>query len=176
MRPHTLQQAQGPSRYTAWKMSLCKGILYESNPRMPIPPRATPGNLTRSKSRVGGNLTFVQVPVPRAIELWKKRRNTLSIPVICININRDSSVKDCFQFYFVTTWVHWSIENKNKYWRYSTPWTGEVSFIMYYTSSKGLHRDSQLERPLLEFFLAAWSSYKQTWQEGQKYYYFYEQS
>ena len=78
-------------------------IMYESNPRMPIPP----GHLTRIKSRVGGNLTFVQVPVPRAFDTMKKWRNTLCIPiqVICININRDSSVKDCFQFYFVSTRV-----------------------------------------------------------------------
>ena len=43
-------------------------IMYESNPRMPIPP----GHLTRIKSRVGGNLTFVQVPVPRAFDTMKK--------------------------------------------------------------------------------------------------------
>ena len=42
--------------------SIC--IMYESNPRVPIPPWATPGDLTQIKSRVGGNLTFVQVPVP----------------------------------------------------------------------------------------------------------------
>ena len=66
-------------------------------------PRATPGHLTQIKSRVGGNLTFVQVPVPRAFDTMKKRRDTLCIPIIRININRDSSVKGCFQFYFVTT-------------------------------------------------------------------------
>ena len=63
--------------------------MYESNPRVPISPRATPRDLTRIKSRVGGNLTFVQVPVPRAFDTIKKRRNTLCIPIIYININRE---------------------------------------------------------------------------------------
>ena len=52
---------------------------------------------------------------PGHLTPWKKRRNTLCIPIIWININRDNSVKGCFQFYFVTTWAQWSIENKNKY-------------------------------------------------------------
>ena len=51
--------------------------MYESNPRVPIPPWATPGDLTRIKFRVGGNLTFVQVPVPRAFDTGEKRRSYL---------------------------------------------------------------------------------------------------
>ena len=50
---------------------------------------------------------------PGHLTPWKKRRKTLCIPKICININRDRSVKDCFKFYFVTTWAQWSIEIKD---------------------------------------------------------------
>ena len=66
--------------------------MYESNPRVPIPPwqplgiwhDLSPGwewiwHLFRS--RYPGHLTP-----------WKKRRNTLCIPIICININRDSLI------------------------------------------------------------------------------------
>ena len=80
--------------------------------RVPIPPQAIDTNQIPggqefdicSGSRYPGHLTP-----------WKKRRNTLCIPIICININQDSSVKGCFQFYFVTTWAQLSIENKKKY-------------------------------------------------------------
>ena len=51
-------------------------LMYESNPRVPIPP----GHLTRIKSRVGGNLTFVQVPVPRAFDTMKKTSQHLVYP------------------------------------------------------------------------------------------------
>ena len=51
--------------------------MYESNPRVPI---TSPGNLTRIKSRVGGNLTFIQVPVPRAFDTMKKTSQYLVYP------------------------------------------------------------------------------------------------
>ena len=57
--------------------------MYESNPEVPIPPphpRATLGHLTRIKSWVGGNLTFVQVPVPRAFDTMKKTSQHLVYP------------------------------------------------------------------------------------------------
>ena len=44
------------------------------------PPRATPGHLTRIKSRLGGNLTFVQVPVLRAFDTMKKTSQHLVYP------------------------------------------------------------------------------------------------
>ena len=43
-------------------------------------PRATPGHLTRIKSWVGGNLTFVQVPLPRAFDTMKKTSQHLVYP------------------------------------------------------------------------------------------------
>ena len=58
-------------------------VMYKSNPRVPIPPPpswATPGHLTRIKSRVGGNLTFVQVPVPRGFDTMKKTSQHLVYP------------------------------------------------------------------------------------------------
>ena len=54
-------------------------LMYESNPRVPIPP-ATPGHLTRIKSRVGGNLAFVQVPVARVFDTMKKMSQHLVYP------------------------------------------------------------------------------------------------
>ena len=57
--------------------------MYESNPRVPIPPpplRATPGHLTRIKSRVGGNLTSAQVPVPRVFDTMKNTSQHLVYP------------------------------------------------------------------------------------------------
>ena len=57
-------------------------LMYESNPRVPIPPPppATPGHLTRIKPWVGGNLTFVQVPVPQAFDTMKKTSQHLVYP------------------------------------------------------------------------------------------------
>ena len=55
-------------------------VMYESNPGMPIPPRAIPGHLARTKSRVGRNLTFVQVPVPRAFDTMNKTSQHLVYP------------------------------------------------------------------------------------------------
>ena len=46
----------------------------------PSPPPATPEYLTRTKSRMGGNLTFVQVPVPRAFDTMKKTSQHLVYP------------------------------------------------------------------------------------------------
>ena len=90
-------------------------IMYESNPRVPIPPGQTPGIWHESSPGWAGIWHLFRSRYPGHLTPWKKRRNVLCIPIICININRDSSVKGCFQFYFVTTWAQWSIENKNKY-------------------------------------------------------------
>ena len=91
-------------------------LMYESNPRMPIPPPVQPPGIWHELSPGGKEFDICSGSgTPGHLTPWKKRRNTLCIPRICININRDSSVKDCFQFYFVTTRVQWSIENKNKY-------------------------------------------------------------
>ena len=63
-------------------------FMYESNPRMPIPP----GHLTRIKYRVGGNLTFVQVPVPRAFDTMKKTSQDLVYPN---NLHQYQSRQQC---------------------------------------------------------------------------------
>ena len=75
-------------------------ILYESNPRKPIPPppRATPGHLTRIKSRVGGNLTFVQVPVPQAFDSMKKTSQHLAYPN---NMHQYHSRQQCKGFFSI---------------------------------------------------------------------------
>ena len=56
------------------------------------PPPATPGHLTRIKSRVGGNLTFVQVPVPRAFDTMKKNSQHFVYPN---NIHQYQSRQQC---------------------------------------------------------------------------------
>ena len=74
-------------------------ILYESNPRKPTPhPLATPGHLTRIKSRVGGNLTFVQVPVPQAFDSMKKTSQHLVYPN---NMHQYHSRQQCKGFFSI---------------------------------------------------------------------------
>ena len=46
----------------------------------PPPPQATPGHLTRIKTRVGGNLTFVQVQVPQEFDTMKNTSQHLVYP------------------------------------------------------------------------------------------------
>ena len=67
-------------------------IMYESNPRVPLVSPATPGHLTRIKSRVGGNLSFVQVPVPRAFDTMKKTSQHLVYPN---NMHQYQSSQQC---------------------------------------------------------------------------------
>ena len=80
--------------------------MYESNPRVPIPLWATPGDLTRIKSWVGGNLTFVQVPVPRAFDTRKKRRSYLkkSYKVDSV-VHTDVTVGTRHIFRFASDWL-----------------------------------------------------------------------
>ena len=90
-------------------------FMCESNPRVPIPPGQPPGIWHELSPGWKGIWHLFKSQYPGHLTPWKKRRNILCIPIVCININRESSVKDCFQFYFVTTWVQWSIKSKNKY-------------------------------------------------------------
>ena len=71
----------------------------------PPPPGQPPGIWHELSPRWAGIWHLFRSRYPGHLAPWKKHCNTLCIPIICINSNRDSSVKGCFQFYFVTTWV-----------------------------------------------------------------------
>ena len=64
------------------------------------PPRATPGHLTRVKSRVGGNLTFVQVPAPRAFDTMKKTPQHLVYPNNMHQYQSRQQCKGLFSIFF----------------------------------------------------------------------------
>ena len=88
-----------------------KRIMYESNPRMTIPPPATPGHLTRIKSRVGGNLTFVQVLVPRAFDTMKKNSQHFVYPN---NMHQYQSRQQCKGLFSILFCNHVSSVNYRK--------------------------------------------------------------
>ena len=135
--------------------------MYESNPRMPIPlPRATPGDLTRIKSRVGGNLTFVQVPVPRAFDTMKETSQHLVYPNNMHQYHSRQQCKGLFSILFCNHVSSVKYRKQEQILKILDTMNRRSQFYnVLNTSSKGLHRDSQLERPLLKFFLVA-SSYK----------------
>ena len=78
------------------------GVKYKS----PHPPWATPGDLKRIKSRVGGNLAFVQFPVPRAFDTGKKRRSYFkkSYKVDSV-VHTDVTVGTRHIFRFASDWL-----------------------------------------------------------------------
>ena len=145
--------------------------MYESNPRVLIPP--PPGNpryLTRIKSWVGGNLTFVQVPVPRTFDTMKEMSQHLVYPNNMHQYQLRQPCKGLFSILFCNHVSSVKYRKQEQILKILDTMNRRSQFynVLKY-QWQGLHRDSQLERPVLEFFLAAWSSYKQTWQEGQKY-------
>ena len=90
---------------TAFHFPLQLNFMYESNPRVPIPPQATPRHLTRIKSRVGRNLTFVQVPVPQAFDTMKKTSQHLVYPN---NMHQYQSRQQCKGFFSILFCNHMS--------------------------------------------------------------------
>ena len=76
--------------------------MYESNPRVPPPP---PRHLTRIKSRVGGNLTFVQCPIHRAFDTMKNTSQHLVYPN---NMHQYQSRQQCKGLFSVLFCNHMS--------------------------------------------------------------------
>ena len=72
---HTRKFPSFGVRRSLIRFSLCMSQIQEC----PSPP-TTPGHLTQIKSRVEGNLTFVQVPVPRGFDTVKKTSQHLVYP------------------------------------------------------------------------------------------------
>ena len=134
------------------------------------PPWATPGHLTRIKSRVGGNLTFVQIPIPRAFDTMIKTSQHLVYPNNMYQYQLRQQCEGLFSIFFCNLVSSVKYRKQEQILKIlDTMYRLSQFYDVLNISGKGLQRDSQLERPLLEFFLAAWSSYKQTWQEVQKY-------
>ena len=70
-----LQEVFAKKPHTVRVRQLCMSQIQDC----PFRP-GNPGSLTRIKSRVGGNLTFVQVPVPRAFDTMKKTSQHVVYP------------------------------------------------------------------------------------------------